>query len=210
MNNYIDKYSRYHHKPVPVFGEPSSNNGWIYTAYAFHLGMIHTGASWRKLGDCFRLCRPDQDRPQDGYKFLRNPGKETPPISRDEILGLVALGFLQKYHLEKLNSNWNFSPYPLPRFSAVQLIKQLWELRPSVEHVGYDHFSLLARFKIVDHTNVYQLNRKHRNYFWQNNLDQLYRFAFSVPLQDRYFILKCWDKFSGGVHHTLCTQELRL
>lgn len=60
---------------------------------------------------------------------------------------------------------WNFSPYAIPKFSIFKLVSQLLELRG-----------------------------KHRNYFWQNKLDQIYRFAFSVPFQDRAFILECWGE----------------
>ena len=36
MNTYTDKYGRYHDKPTDGVN-PSSNNGWIYTAYAKYL-----------------------------------------------------------------------------------------------------------------------------------------------------------------------------
>lgn len=64
-------------------------------------------------------------------------------------------------------TGWSFSPYEVPKFNLIKTIKQLLELRG-----------------------------KHRNYFWQNNMDQIYRFAFSVPLQDRHFILQTWGKFN--------------
>lgn len=60
---------------------------------------------------------------------------------------------------------WSFSPRPIPPFNPIKLVQQLLEVRG-----------------------------KHRNYFWENNLDQLYRFAFSVPLTDRDFILDNTDK----------------
>jgi hypothetical protein len=60
---------------------------------------------------------------------------------------------------------WNFSPYSIPKFSLITTLKQLLELR-----------------------------NKHRNYLWQNNMNQIYRFAFSVPLQDRAFLLECWGE----------------
>jgi hypothetical protein len=62
-------------------------------------------------------------------------------------------------------NGWSFSPYPTPPFNLKTLIKQVLELRG-----------------------------EHRNYFWQNGLSQIYRFAFSVPLQDRAFILECWGE----------------
>jgi hypothetical protein len=62
---------------------------------------------------------------------------------------------------------WNFSPYPIPAFDLVETIKQFWEIRD-----------------------------KHRNYLWQNNMIHTYRFAFTVPLVDRHFILSKWNKFN--------------
>lgn len=164
MKNYIDKYGRYHDKPVPSSEEPSSNNGWIYTAYAAKAGLE---LDKQKLAECFHDCQI-YDFVNGVQYFIRSPGKKLPPNSRDEILGAVALGLLKPVHLEEQRHipEWNFSPYPLPRFNLFKLLSQLKE--------AYG---------------------KHRNYFWQNNLDQLYRFAFSVPLQDRHFILKKWNKF---------------
>ena len=77
---------------------------------------------------------------------------------------ILGLAFLKHLKPRHLNG-WSFSPYPIPPFSLKTLIKQIKELKG-----------------------------QHRNYFWQNNLDQIYRFAFSVPLQDRAFLLECWGE----------------
>jgi hypothetical protein len=97
------------------------------------------------------------------YYLIRSPDKYSPPISRDEILGMAALGFLKPSHL----NGWNFCPYKLPSFNPIKTITQFWELKG-----------------------------KHRNYLWQNKLEHTYRFAFSVPLSDRHFILSTWGKFN--------------
>jgi len=156
--SYYDKYGRLHHKHC-IDGEPSSNNGWIYTAYAAKVGIQLDNI---KLSVCMSKCRIPGNPPH----LIRSPDKSLPPMSRDEILGFAALGLLQPEDLQ----GWNFSPSPIPRFNPIKLAQQLWDLRPS-------------------------LNR-HRNYFWQNNLDQMYRFAFSVPVSDRHFILQTWGKFN--------------
>jgi hypothetical protein len=62
---------------------------------------------------------------------------------------------------------WNFSPYPIPKFNLIKTIQQFLEIKD-----------------------------KHRNYLWQNNMSHTYRFAFSVPLTDRHFILQKWGKFN--------------
>ena len=56
-------------------------------------------------------------------------------------------------------NGWSFSPYPIPEFNLKTLVKQILEARG-----------------------------QHRNYFWKNELQQLYRFAFAVPLTDRAFV----------------------
>lgn len=175
MNNYYDKYGRIHHKPC-INLEPSSNNGWIYTAYAHKVGVP---VDMNLVRACFAECRFEVSERHDS--FNRSPGKSTPPISRDEILGMVSLNlpYTDLYRIQ----NWNFSPFPIPRFSALSLIKQLWQ------YWGEISFDQSTGFKLD------KFSFPHRNYFWQNNLDQLYRFAFSVPVQDRYFILKTWNCF---------------
>ena len=154
MNNYIDQYGRYHDRPVTASNPIPSNNGWIYTAYADKVGLP---VDDYKLRYCVDLSTQGDD------VIWRSPGDPTPPMSRDEILGLVSL------ELIATPKDWNFSPYPIPKFSLKKLIPQLKLL--------YEH-------------------RKERNYFWQNNLDQIYRFAFSVPLVDRDFILRKEGKFN--------------
>lgn len=177
MNNYKDSYGRFHHKPVTVANPIPSNNSWLFTAYAEKVGVP---VDKQALGNCFNLCRVDDKT------HLRSPGQVDPPISRDEILGMVALGLFKPKIGTALS--WNFSPRELPQFSPLKLIKQLWQLRPSYELLPWDG----------DVTNPHKeaLVWQHRNYFWQNNLDQLYRFAFSVPIVDRHFILQKWGKFN--------------
>lgn len=156
MNDYFDKWGRVHDKPC-VRGEPSSNNGWIYSSYLMKAGYQ---VDLMSMAMCFRQCK--QVDPETGRLYLiRSPFKEEPPMSRDEILGLAKLGFLRPKHL----NGWSFSPYPIPPFNLIKLIKQLVEVKD-----------------------------QHRNYFWKNKLDQIYRFAFSVPIQDRAFILECFGE----------------
>jgi hypothetical protein len=157
MKKYTDRYGRFHHKPTDGLN-PSSGNGWLYTAYAEKVGLK---LEYIKLEIGMSHCRIPVSNPY----LVRNPGQYTPPISRDEILGMSSLDLLEKADLP----NWNFSPYEMPKFSFSNLFKQLYDLRPSL--------------------------KRHRNYFWENNLDQIYRFAFSVPFQDRYFILSNRDDF---------------
>lgn len=189
MNNYVDLYGRYHDKPVTDSDPVPSNNGWIYTAYVDKAGLP---VDSNQLDYYFVECHVDFE----GFPtraLFRSPGKSTPPISRDEILGVVSLGLLKNE--SEIIQDWNFSPYPLPKFSLIKLVKQLWELRPGLLADKYITLFNFFGGKAVKLPFGYHLAFKHRNYFWQNGLDQIYRFAFSVPLSDRHFILKKWGKF---------------
>jgi hypothetical protein len=158
LKDYTDKYGRIHDEPT-INGEPSSNNGWLFTAVANKLG------------------HPISVDPIAGLEcaahFIRHPRemkKPTPPISRDEVLGLAYLRFISSSQLD----NWNFSPYPIPKFNLMRFLQQaVW---------------------LVDWKT---LKLKHRNTFWKEGFDQFYRFAFSVPLSDRAAILRWLGKKSN-------------
>jgi hypothetical protein len=146
-----DKYGLYNERPL-IDEEPSGNDGPILTSYMQKLGekvdldFIRTNY-WEKLGG-------------HPIPYERLPGKADPPPSRDTILGWYWLGFLPVKVLKV--KNWNFSPYPLPRFNPLKTIAALWRMRNS-----------------------------HRNALWQDGGEpHLFRFAFKVPIQDRAYMLR--------------------
>lgn len=95
----------------------------------------------------------------------RLPGKAFPPPSRDTILGWFWLGLLPVEVL--LKRKWNFSPYEIPRFHLLRTLSALWRMR-----------------------------KAHRNALWMNGGEpHLWRFAFSVPLQDRAYMMR-----EAGLH----------
>lgn len=147
---YHDKYGRIHNKPVTESNPYPCNNAWLYTAY---YGEVTE--KYMPVYEAYEDCT------QTGVLY-RNPLQATPPVSRDEVLGLVYLGYLGCL----TRNGWDFSPYRIPPCNFFKLVSQLWEAR-----------------------------NQHRNYFWENKLDQIYRFAFSVPIQDRYFILEINKEF---------------
>lgn len=62
--------------------------------------------------------------------------------------------------------NWNFCPYDIPKFNLFKTVAAFWRLR-----------------------------KAHRNAVWENGGEpHAFRFAFSVPIQDRAFILTCLGK----------------
>lgn len=95
MNPYICKYKLVHDKPcIPanengkVVLNPSSNNGWTYAAY---LNAVSQGG-YATSDAVFYACQ--KDRTQDPiYHTYRLPEKKFPPISRDEIIGMISLGY---------------------------------------------------------------------------------------------------------------------
>lgn len=90
----------------------------------------------------------------------RHPGKPYPPPSRDTMLGLVALGMLHPETL--IAGNWLFCPFKIPPFNPFSTISALLRLKKS-----------------------------HRNALWEGKGEpHVFRFAFSVPLVDRAFMLR--------------------
>jgi hypothetical protein len=165
-----DSAGRIHDRPTD--GEnPSSDNGWLYTAVL------------KKLTGVKPVGLDDHSAMYCCYNLVRHPPQFTNrpyvPISRDEILGLAYLGYLKPQHL----NGWNFSPYELPRLNPIKLFKQA---------------SKLVNWKETWKQKTLVL--MHRNTFWQQGFDQMYRFAFSVPYSDRHFILKCWGKYNPIWH----------
>jgi len=106
---------------------------------------------------------------------LRHPDASGPVISRDEILGLE---YLQPGCTGVVQNGWGFSPWPWPKFNPWLLIVQAF-------HCFDPHKPFTLR---------------HRNTFWLNGFDQIYRFAFSVPWSDRHTILKLNGKCNPWWH----------
>jgi hypothetical protein len=111
---YWDKYDRLHDKPT-VAGEPSSNNGWIYTAYYYKIPRFEFSSALVQAGE---FCAKNLTR----HPFVYD---NEPPISRDEILGLAYLGFLKPEHL----NDWNFAPkfFKPPKFNLLTFLDQATE-----------------------------------------------------------------------------------
>jgi hypothetical protein len=85
---FTDRYGLWHDKQV-INGEPSSNNPVYYTALHKALGgkVDDTRLAWYfnevQVPEYIDLV----------YFIRRIPTKKTPPISRDEIIGWISLGF---------------------------------------------------------------------------------------------------------------------
>lgn len=160
---YQDKYGRYHDRPLRFEGDFPCNNAWLYTAFAKKLGLKLPVLLPAIVDSLIYIGHGRWSYTRHPWFNPAKPEDQTPPISRDEILGLA---YLCKDTSKQVASNprWNFAPYELPKFNPLTLIKQLAGL------VG-----------------------KHRNTLWQERprFDQVYWLAFMVPIQDRAFILRC-------------------
>jgi hypothetical protein len=129
---YQDKWTRFHNKPTNGI-DYSSNNGWIYSAYAKHLvpDMLDRDLLKECYGSCIKSANP--------VMIDRSPGQLTPPFSKDEVLGCVSLGFLKNKQLEK--SSYNFCNLPtefnrrLTFSSFIKAAKILFKIRK--EHRNY-------------------------------------------------------------------------
>ena len=154
--NCIDKYGRWHHKPVTDESPLPSNNAWYYSAIAQKLG-IEVNIDRECLEHCFEFNR-------------RHPGVEVPPLSRDEWMAMHTLD-------PSLPLSWNFSPEFIPKFNP-------WLLLIQAFHCFNPHTGKL----------------RHRNTFWQQDYDQIYRFAFMVPFSDRHYLLRLKGRYSPFWH----------
>lgn len=176
-NSFICKHGLFHDKPV-FDGEPSSNNGWIYTAYAKALGhILPQGTHYDNL---FLMCQVKRG------DFIANrlPNKTEPPISRDEVIGMAAL------HTNVIMSLWltdfSMTRRCVDRISWWKSLKALWKIRNEHrnyvwENKVYDGYKIA--FKLMPHDVFYIKNEygiKPKFYEWL--LFQLY--ALSTILQN--------------------------
>lgn len=161
-NNYQDKFSRWHHKPVRD-GSPSSNNGWIYSAYANK--VFPQSLEKTKLKHCYEACL----RLTNPLVIDRSPSQKNPPVSKDEIIGLVSLGLLDYEYLE--DSHFNFC---------------------------FDEFYFNRKLTLTDTLKaikaLYKIRKEHRNYVWQEEIREAYPLAFKLMPWDIYYVKKMFNK----------------
>lgn len=131
--NYKCKYELYHDKPVQN-NEPSSNNGWIYTAYAYYLGMFNNPMDFVHYSNVYAMCVL-VDHPL--YWVTRLPEKMFPPISRDEIMGMYILGVLPFKKLKERNFCMIRSNFV--KFDLVKAVKSLWEIRNKHRNYAWEN-----------------------------------------------------------------------
>ena len=156
MGKYVCNLGLFHDKKV-VDGNYSSNNGWIYTAYARAIGIKTNEVL---LDSTFVNCKKDMN---ESYTFFmwRLPDKINPPISRDEIIGMVSLGY-----------------YPLGYEKIYG-----WSMYREIFHIG-------MRKNLKAMKELFRIRKEHRNYWWENNLYDALPITMKLWWHDRYYINK--------------------
>lgn len=119
--NFVDKEGLYHDKPVGPDGRFSSQNGFIYTAYADALGFdVDITSVVDEFNECFFISI------HGNFHFKRRPDIVNPPVSRDEVLGALALGLFHAKVLER--SDWYYNGVK-PKVSLKRQLKAMWYLK---------------------------------------------------------------------------------
>lgn len=114
MNKFQDYWTRWHHKIVRELKSPSSNNGFIYTAYCKIVGLPFKIA---RVRDCFMEC-VESFNPILVY---RNPGQPDPPMSKDEWTGLLSLYVVSAEFMR--DRNWMMVGTEV-KFNLIEFVKQ--------------------------------------------------------------------------------------
>jgi hypothetical protein len=147
---YRDRYGLYHHKPS-INGGSSSNNGWIYTAYAKRLGLdVPPTEVLAGLKDSCMIGT------QDGFWINRLPLMQDPVISHDELIGMISLGVLDSYELSQ--RNWSMTTVGSEEYSLIEQLKGVLSLRG--QHRTYVHRNPVEAaypivFRILPHIRYY-------------------------------------------------------
>jgi hypothetical protein len=167
-NYYKDEYGRFHDKPTNGI-KPSSNNGFIYSAYASQVNP-HT-IDRNKIIDCINKCTVSHYN----FRYNRHPKmymtEKTPFNSRDEVMGMLSLTKNTEYGRElykRLKANyWNF-------YDGEDYVKEPLTLN-----------------KIMTAADIlYTIKDEHRNTVWKERHTDAYCLAFRLPPSDIYYLKK--------------------
>lgn len=116
LNEYQDRWARFHNKKVTFSNPIPSNNGWIYTTYAKAKGL---GARKALLRNCFDKCVVSLNP----MVIHRSPDDPKPPLSKDEIWGLFLEGLVSVETI--MENNWiYYRPYGAKKYPIHQYITE--------------------------------------------------------------------------------------
>lgn len=164
--NYQDRFTRFHDKPTDG-QNPSSNNGFIYTAYGNHILPEKIEISF--IVDCVNRCTYDLSK----FQINRNPNDKTPPLSRDEVMGILSLCKEMAYGktlYRMLKDNyWNFCNLP-----------------------EYEKKPLNLNRILTAADTLYDIKDEHRNTVWKESIIEAYPLAFRLPPSDIYYLKRLY------------------
>ena len=149
-----------HDKPCPD-GKPSSNNGWIYSAIAESVGMKFSRTELLKtFNDCVVVV-------QTGFILInRLPGKQEPPLSHDEIIGMYLLDMID-YRTLKDNHFVYHGPGKPMNMDTIKLTL-----------LGLVKLFIVSKF----------VGKFHRNLFWEHKIIEMNQIAFRLNPAYAYFL----------------------
>lgn len=154
MKDYVCFYGLYHDRPCnrDYTGKvlPRSNNGWIYSAYANRLKLP---LDRQLIFKTYNMC---VETPSQYEKLNRLPGKQEPPMSRDEIIGMISLGYLHWKWLDQFD--WQFYGYSSTKYPLLTQIKAVLSLRGEHRNHVWENRILEAypiAFKLFWHDRYY-------------------------------------------------------
>jgi hypothetical protein len=164
LSKYQDKNTMWHDRECKN-GEPRSNNCWIYSAYSQYYAPNTINES--KMVRLYANCTVDSD----SFKYNRLPGKVEPVFSRDEVMGMLSVMNSHLLYRNLKDNYWNFCNFieykknPLTVKTFLKAVKALFKAR-----------------------------NEHRNYLWENRVEDAYPLLFRLPPHDIYYLKK---KFGG-------------
>ena len=153
LSKYQDQYSLWHDE-----ADKTSNNWQNYTAMAQFLGLPFDKS---KMAAYFERCKT-----LNKYIINRHPDKETPPISRDCIIGLFCLRLISYNFLKSNHFVYYGKGQPMNQSTFKKIMEGVLEL-----------FVYKFMFRKYD-----------RNTFWKRKVKNLYQAAFRLPPSDNYWL----------------------
>ena len=148
--NYICKFGLVHDKPCPTL-EPSSNNGFIYSAIGTIVGLVLNRG---KIENTFTACAEIVD--YGNILINRLPGKKEPPLSHDEALGLYLLDLVDYETFKDNHFVFRGQGKPLNTMVILTALKGVLKLIL----IGWI------------------LGKRHRNHFWQFQITEMDQVAY--------------------------------
>lgn len=165
-HNFIDEFGRWHSKPVKKSNPYPCNNAFLYSGYAYLLGLVSEDQAME--------ITPTWAEVQTKYGYNRHPNNDIFPNSaHDEIIGNELLGKLESW-VVLYNRLWQCCN--LPNFEP----KRIWSLNP---------FRVIKDFYALSRERDEKGRRNPRKFTYK--YPYIWPICFRIMPQHTYFILRC-------------------